>query len=81
MDITLDRLRPGQWAVVTELGEDTYLKERLTAYGMVPGTMVECRYRTPDGSVTSLECRGSVIALRTVDMKRIWGRVECSNGN
>ena len=74
MDITLDRLRPGQQAVVTDLGEDAYLKERLMVYGMVPGTTVFCRYRSPDGSVTSLECRGSVIALRTADMKRIWGR-------
>ena len=74
MDITLDQLRPGQQAVVTDLGEDAYLKERLMVYGMVPGTTVGCRYRSPDGSVTSLECRGSVIALRTADMKRIWGR-------
>ena len=74
MDITLDRLRPGQQAVVTDLGEDAYLKERLMVYGMVPGTTVSCRYRSPDGSVTSLECRGSVIALRTADLKRIWGR-------
>lgn len=76
MDITLDKLRPGQQVIVTDLGEDMYLKQRLMAYGMIPGTAVCCRYRTPDGSVTSLDCRGSVIALRTADMKRIWGRCQ-----
>ena len=74
MDITLDRLRPGQQAVVTDFGEDVFLRQRLMAYGMIPGTTVSCRYRSPDGSVTSLECRGSVIALRTADLRRIWGR-------
>lgn len=81
MNMTLDQLRPGQQAVITDLSEDMYLKQRLMAYGMTPGTTVCCRYKSPDGSVTSLECRGSVIALRTGDMKRIWGRWECRRQN
>lgn len=74
MEITLDRLRLGQSAIVTHIKEDTALACRLRAYGMIPGTTVSCRYRTPDGSVTSLDCRGGVIALRTGDMKNIRGR-------
>ena len=50
------------------------MKNRLRAFGMVPGTQVRCRYRRPGGSVTALEFRGAVVALRTRDMARI--RVE-----
>ena len=74
MEITLDRLGLGQSAIVTCVGEDTALASRLRDYGMIPGTTVCCRYRTPDGSVTSLDCRGGVIALRTRDMKSIRGQ-------
>ena len=74
MDITLNRLGLGQQAVVTSIDGDVSFVRRLRAYGMIPGTIVCCRYRSPGGSVTSLDCRGSVIALRTKDMQRIWGR-------
>lgn len=73
MEITLDRLGVGCSAVITRLDTDDSLRKRLRCFGMIPGTRVCCRYRTPGGSVTALECRGSVIALRTRDMERIWG--------
>lgn len=75
MEITLDRLRLGQQAVVTHIDTNADLMCRLRSYGMVPGTRVRCRYRSPGGSVTALELRGSVVALRTRDMRMI--RVCC----
>ena len=74
MDRTLDRLAIGKTAVVTCVGGSSALCCRLQDYGLIPGTQVRCRYRSPDGSVTSLECRGSVIAMRTKDMENIKGR-------
>ena len=74
MDRTLDCLAVGQTAVVTCVGGNSALRCRLRDYGLIPGTQVRCRYRSPDGSVTSLECRGGVIAMRTRDMKNIKGR-------
>ena len=71
MEMELDCLRLGQQAVVTCVDTDDFLKARLRAFGMVPGTQVLCSYRTPDGSVTALEFRGTVIALRTRDMRKI----------
>ena len=71
MELTLDRLHLGQKAVVTYMDTDAFLTERLHAFGMIPGTQVRCRYRTPGGSVTALEFRGTVVALRTRDMKKI----------
>ena len=74
VEITLDRLGLGQTAVVTGMDTDTFLTQRLQAFGMVPGTQVRCRCRTPGGSVTALEFRGTVVALRTRDMKKLWGQ-------
>lgn len=75
MEISLDRLRLGKYGVVTHIDTDTMLRSRLRAFGMVPGTRVGCRYRSPGGSVTALEFRGTVVALRTRDMEKI--RVLC----
>ncbi len=75
MELTLDSLRLGQRAEVTGLDTAASLTARLRDFGMVPGTQVQCRYRTPGGSVTALEFRGTVVALRTRDMKKI--RVRC----
>lgn len=73
--MTLDCIRPGKEAVVTVINTDAALKRRLKAFGLVPGTTVYCRYRCPWGSLTALELRGSVLALRTRDLKKI--RVRC----
>lgn len=75
MEISLDCLRPGQEGVVSGIDTDEQLKVRLQAFGMVPGTSVCCSYRSPGGSITALEFRGTVVALRTRDMKKI--RAQC----
>lgn len=71
MEISLNALKLGKFGTVTSIGTDPLLKERLRAFGMVPGTWVGCRYRSPGGSVTALEFRGTVVALRTRDMEKI----------
>jgi Fe2+ transport system protein FeoA len=75
MDISLDRLCLGQKGIVTHINTENAMKNRLRVFGMVPGTSVCCRYQTPGGSVTALEFRGTVVAMRTKDLKKI--RVEC----
>lgn len=75
METNLNCIRPGAQAVVTQIHADTRLKSRLRDFGLVPGTVVRCRYRSPGGSVTALEFRGTVVALRTRDLQKI--RVRC----
>lgn len=75
METGLDRIRPGVVAVVTQIDTPPALTRRLKAFGLVPGTTVCCRYRCPWGDVTALELRGSVLALRTRDLRKI--RVRC----
>ncbi len=75
MERGLSELRPGCRAVIMHIGGNPALKRRLQDLGLVPGTEVCCRYRSPGGGVTALEFRGTVVALRTRDLKKI--RVDC----
>ena len=75
MDITLRELNPGMTARVTGLHCDAALKERLADFGLVPGTELSCCYRSPGGSVTALELRKTVLAIRTLDLGRIRAEV------
>ena len=75
METGLDCVRPGTVAVVTQINTTPELRHRLKAFGLVPGTKVCCRYRCPWGHVTAIELRGSVLALRTEDLRKI--RVRC----
>lgn len=72
METGLNCVRPGMRAVVTRIEVEAELARRLRDFGLVPGTQVCCRYRSPGGQVTALELRGTVIALRTRDLKHIW---------
>lgn len=71
MEMALSRLEPRQWATVTEMEVPGVLRRRLEDYGLVPGTRVILRYRSPRGDVSAVEVRGAVIALRTRDLESI----------
>lgn len=75
MEMCLNGLRLNSWATVVKIDAPEALACRLRSCGIIPGTRVCCRYRTPCGAVTALEARSSVIALRTRDMAYI--RVAC----
>lgn len=75
METSLDLLKPGRQGVVTVVCVEKRLRERLRAFGLVPGTVVRCSYRNPWGDVTALHFRGSTLALRTKDLRKI--RVRC----
>lgn len=71
MEMGLERLPMGSEATVTAVNTAPALKNRLESFGMVPGTRVVPRYRSCDGTVTAVEFRGTVIALRTRDLRDI----------
>lgn len=71
METTMDQLRTGVQAVISKIEVEEALQRRLLDFGFVPGTPVCCRYRSPGGQVTAVEFRGTVVALRTRDLKRI----------
>ena len=71
MKMSLARLPVGIPATVISLSCDRSLVGRLHDFGLIPGTTLTARYRSPYGGVTALECRGAVIALRTKDLQGI----------
>ena len=71
MELTLDRLQPDIFCTVTEIRSHEPLRSRLRQFGLIPGTDVCVRYRSPDNGVTALELRGTVVALRTRELKKI----------
>lgn len=75
MEIGLHRIGLGSWVEVTRIEVKEPLRQRLWDIGLIPGTAVCCRYRTPNRKVTALEFRGTVVALRTRDLEQI--RVCC----
>lgn len=75
METSLDLLKPGKQGIVIAVCVEKNLRKRLQAFGLVPGTVVRCSYRNPWGDVTALNFRGSTLALRTVDLRKI--RVRC----
>lgn len=75
MEIGLHRLRPGMKVRVTQLDCGGELASHLADFGLIPGTLLSCRYRSPGGSVTALELRRTVLAIRTKDLRQIRGEV------
>ena len=71
MLFSLDRLPRDIPATVVQIGCKKELCARLKDFGLVPGTQVISRYRSPDGGVIALEFRGTVLALRKRDLKGV----------
>lgn len=71
MQVSLNQVKPLETAVITHIYTDPHLTRRLRAFGLVPGTKVLCRYRNPGKSLTALEFRDTVVALRTKDLQMI----------
>ena len=74
MEFWLDSLKPGMQAVVTRICCPEALARRLADFGLVEGTAVSCRYRSPGGDVSALELRGTVLAIRKSDLRQIAAR-------
>ena len=73
--MTLDQVRCGRWACVLQVDTQPQLRQRLRDFGLVPGTRVRRCYAGPGGHVAAIELRGSVLALRTRDLRCIRVRV------
>lgn len=71
MEMSLERLTPGLRGEVIQINAPEPLRCRLRDFGLVPGTEVSIRYRSPDGGVTALQLRGTVVAVRSRELKKI----------
>lgn len=67
----LDRLLPGEKAVVRKLVHCGGMRRRLLDMGFVENTEIECVGRSPAGDPSAFLVRGSVVALRREDCAQI----------
>lgn len=71
MELTLDRLREGERGTVCALQMSGALRRRLMDFGLIEGTPVRCIRTSPAGSPTLYGVRGTMLALRACDSRRI----------
>ncbi|MGE4353402.1 MAG: ferrous iron transport protein A [Oscillospiraceae bacterium] len=65
--IPLNRLSPGDKAVVKKLLASGNMRRRLLDIGLIENTPVECLGRSPGGDPSAFFIRGAVIAIRSED--------------
>ncbi|MFQ5746796.1 MAG: FeoA domain-containing protein [Gemmatimonadota bacterium] len=69
--VTLAELAPGEDAVVRSLESRGLERRRLMDLGVTEGAKVECLYRSSFGEPTAYRVRGTVVALRPDQARRI----------
>ena len=70
-ELGLDRLLPGESAVLLRLEADCNIRRRLLDRGLTPGARVECLGISPGGDPRAFLVRGAVLALRREDCRSI----------
>ena len=68
---SLNDMKPGEHAVVSQLKSTGSMRRRLLDIGLVENTEVECVGRSPGGDPTAFLIRGAVIAIRSEDCVNI----------
>lgn len=69
--MTLDLLKIGETARVIAVNCEGFLRTRFADLGLLPGTAIRAMMRSPLGDPVAYEVRGSLIAIRFEDAKRI----------
>lgn len=69
--MTLDTLQPGEAATIASLDGDGLATHRLMELGLLPGEPIEVLGRAPFGDPIAVLIRGTRIALRRADARRI----------
>lgn len=64
---SLNRLKPGERALVKEIRTCGGMRRRLLDIGLIEDTQVECLGRSPFGDPSAYLIRGAVIAIRSED--------------
>ncbi|MBQ8587250.1 MAG: ferrous iron transport protein A [Oscillospiraceae bacterium] len=71
METTLNQLCPGQNARVLAIHTEAALRRRLFDHGLIEGTQLRCLQRKARGATAIFLVRGSMLALRGSDSRRI----------
>lgn len=64
---SLDKIKPGEHAVISKLNISGSMRRRLLDMGLIENTEVECVGKSPAGDPLAFLIRGAVIAIRSED--------------
>ncbi len=64
-------LEVGQYGVVEKICTYGAIRRRLRDLGIIEGTCIECAFKSPSKDPVAYQIRGTVIALRNEDAKKI----------
>ncbi|NLW44819.1 MAG: ferrous iron transport protein A [Syntrophomonadaceae bacterium] len=70
-NLSLADLPAGSAGCITSVEVGGLLRRRIMDLGMLPGTQVRCVRKAPWGDPVALQVRGSIIALRAEDLRKI----------
>lgn len=68
---SLAALAVGEHGYVRSVSLPPVMQKRLEAFGLIPGTEVECVMRAPSGEPSAYRVRGALLALRHADCEQI----------
>lgn len=71
MVCSLERVPLGRWSRVVAIETSSDLTQRLRDFGLVRHTQVRRVFTSPHADVTAIAFRGSMLAVRTRDLRRI----------
>ncbi|MBO5453660.1 MAG: ferrous iron transport protein A [Clostridia bacterium] len=69
--VSLNTINPGEKCKIISISAYPALKRRLKDLGFVKNATVTCLYKSFSGDPTAYRIKGSVIALRNADAKKI----------
>lgn len=70
--LRLSGLLAGESCFVKSVDSRPEIRRRLQDMGLIPGTRVECLFKSPYGDPSAYLVRGAVVALRSVDADDIF---------
>lgn len=70
-DLSLNALKPGQFAVIKGLAHSCGMRRRLLDMGLVENTHIQCVGKSPLGDPKAFLIRGTVIAIRSEECSNI----------
>lgn len=68
---TVDKLKPGEHGIVTELGSSGALRRHIIDMGITPGAVIIMRKAAPLGDPLEINVRGYELSLRKSEAKSI----------
>lgn len=70
-NISLDKINLNEKYLIDEVLLDEHTKKRIYDLGLIENTIIEAIYKSPFGDPIAYSVRGTIIAIRNNDAKKI----------